>query len=59
MIWGVLTNQDTVEKQLNPGNFEKAKIAARICSLATNADANKLMSILGFTDQKFIHDTCS
>jgi hypothetical protein len=57
MIWGVLTNQDTVEKQLNPGNFEKAKIAARICSIANNADAKKLMSLLGITDKKLIYDT--
>ena len=57
MIWGVLTNPDTVEKQLNPGNFEKAKIAARICSIANNADANKLMSLLGITDKKLIYDT--
>lgn len=56
MIWGVLTNQDTVEKQLNPGNFEKAKIAARICSIANNADAKKLMSLLGITDKKLIYD---
>ena len=59
MIWGVLTNPDTVEKQLNPGNFEKAKIAARICSIANNADANKLMSLLGITDKKLIYDTLS
>ena len=57
MIWGVLTNPDTVEKQLNPGNFEKAKIAARICSIANNADAKKLMSLLGITDNKLIYDT--
>ena len=59
MIWGVLTNQDTVEKQLNPGNFEKAKIAARICSIANNADSKKLMSLLGITDKKLIYDTLS
>ena len=57
MIWGVLTNPDTVEKQLNPGNFEKAKVAARICSIANNADAKKLMSLLGITDKKLIYDT--
>ena len=57
MIWGVLTNSDTVEKQLNPGNFEKAKIAARICSIANNANANKLMDILGIKDKKLIYDT--
>ena len=57
MIWGVLTNQDTVEKQLNPGNFEKAKIAARICSIANNADSKKLMNLLGITDKKLIYDT--
>lgn len=56
MIWGVLTNPDTVEKQLNPGNFEKAKIAARICSIANNADSTKLMSLLGITDKKLIYD---
>lgn len=56
MIWGVLTNPDTVEKQLNPGNFEKAKIAARICSIANNADSKKLMSLLGITDKKLIYD---
>ena len=56
MIWGVLTNQDTVEKQLNPGNFEKAKIAARICSIANNADSKKLMNLLGITDKKLIYD---
>lgn len=56
MIWGVLTNPDTVEKQLNPGNFEKAKIAARICSIANNADAKKLMSLLGITDKKLIYN---
>lgn len=59
MIWGVLTNPDTVEKQLNPGNFEKAKIAARICSIANNADSKKLMSLLGITDKKLIYDTLS
>ena len=59
MIWGVLTNPDTVEKQLNPGNFEKAKIAARICSIANNADSAKLMNLLGITDKKLIYDTLS
>lgn len=47
MIWGVLTNPDTVSKQLNPGNFDKAKIAARICSIAMNAKPSELMEILG------------
>lgn len=47
MIWGVLTNPDTVSKQLNPGNFDKAKVAARICSIAMNANPSDLMKILG------------
>lgn len=47
MIWGVLTNLDTVSKQLNPGNFDKAKVAARICSIAMNANPGDLMKILG------------
>lgn len=47
MIWGVLTNPDTVSKQLNPGNFDKAKVAARICSIAMNANPGDLMKILG------------
>ena len=47
MIWGVLTNPDTVSKQLNPGNFDKAKVAARICSIAMNANPSELMKILG------------
>lgn len=47
MIWGILTNPDTVSKQLNPGNFDKAKVAARICSIAINAHPVDLMKILG------------
>lgn len=47
MIWGVLTNPDTVAKQLNPGNFDKAKVAARICSIAMNASSAELKAILG------------
>lgn len=47
MIWGVLTSADTVDKQLNPGNFDKAKVAARICNIATNASPKELMKILG------------
>lgn len=59
MMWGVLTNPDTVEKQLNPGNFDKAKIAARICSIANNANVNELMSILGVKNRNDIYSTLS
>lgn len=50
MIWGVLTNPDTVDKQLNPGNFDKAKIAARIMSIANNATPKELEKLLGTKD---------
>lgn len=55
MIWGILTNPDTVDKQLNPGNFDKAKIAARICNIALNADSNELKDILGVENKKDIY----
>lgn len=59
MIWGVLTNQDTVDKQTNPGNFDKAKVAARICNIALNANSNELKEILGVEDKKDIYKKLS
>lgn len=33
MMWGVLTNPDTASKMLNPGGFNKQKVAARIVTI--------------------------
>lgn len=36
--YGILTHPDTAEKILNPGNFDKAKIAARIATIISNRE---------------------
>lgn len=33
MMWGILTNPDTAPKMLNPGGFDKQKIAARVVTI--------------------------
>lgn len=36
VAWGILTHPDTAEKIHNPGNFDKAKIAARIATIISD-----------------------
>lgn len=33
MMWGILTNPDTASKILNPGGFDKQKVAARVVTI--------------------------
>ena len=33
MMWGILTNPDTASKMLNPGGFDKQKMAARVVTI--------------------------
>ena len=37
IAYGILTHPDTAEKILNPGNFDKAKIAARIATIISDS----------------------
>lgn len=37
IAYGILTHPDTAEKIHNPGNFDKAKIAARIATIISNS----------------------
>lgn len=42
MMWGVLTNPDTVSKILNPGGFDKQKIAARVVTILDSMSETEL-----------------
>ena len=46
LMWGVLTNEDTVGKMLNPGGFDKQKTAARIVSILDYTDSAQLKAEL-------------
>lgn len=49
MMYGILTNPDTVSKMLNPGGFEPQKKAARIISLLQSASLDELGNELGLS----------
>lgn len=42
MMWGILTNPDTVSKILNPGGFDKQKKAARIVTILDSMSEKEL-----------------
>lgn len=42
MIWGVLSNEDTVAKMLNPGGFDYQKRAARIATILSTPHLDDL-----------------
>lgn len=42
MMWGILTNPDTVSKMLNPGGFDKQKKAARIVTILDSMSEKEL-----------------
>ena len=50
MIWGVLTNEATAVKMLNPGGFDNLKAVDRIITLLKNVDKRSLMRQLQITD---------
>jgi hypothetical protein len=50
MIWGVLTNEATAVKMLNPGGFDNLKAVDRIITLLKNVDKKSLMRQLQITD---------
>lgn len=47
MIWGVLTNQDTASKMLNPQNFDAPKRAAAIVTILERTDLPTLKDAFG------------
>lgn len=59
MIWGVLTNSDTASKILNPGGFDYAKKAGRICTILRNAKESDLRKELGVEESKSVYDALS
>lgn len=42
MVWGILTNSDTAYKMLNPGGFDKQKIAARVVTILDSMTEREL-----------------
>ena len=42
MVWGILTNPDTASKMLNPGGFDKQKIAARVVTILDSMTEREL-----------------
>lgn len=49
--YGILTNKDTAEKIHNPGNFDKAKVAARVANIINNKEMfEEYMNSKGFTN---------
>ena len=60
IAWGILTNPDTAEKILNPGSFDKVKIAARIATIISDpallnnfAGEHGLMYQMGDNDYEY------
>ena len=60
IAYGILTHPDTAEKIHNPGNFDKAKIAARIATIISNstlldnfAGEHGLMHQIGENDYEY------
>lgn len=46
MMWGVLTNKDTVDKILNPGGFDDLKIASNLMQLTSELTEAQLAEII-------------
>lgn len=42
MMWGILTNPDTASKMLNPGGFDKQKVAARVVTILDSMTEKEL-----------------
>lgn len=42
MMWGILTNPDTASKILNPGGFDKQKVAARVVTILDSMTEKEL-----------------
>lgn len=42
MMWGILTNSDTASKILNPGGFDKQKMAARVVTILDSMTKEEL-----------------
>lgn len=42
MMWGILTNPDTASKILNPGGFDKQKMAARVVTILDSMTEEEL-----------------
>ena len=48
MMWGILTNPDTASKMLNPGGFDKQKVAARVVTILDSMTTKELVEA-GYT----------
>lgn len=48
LMWGILTNPDTAHKILNPGNFDKQKMATAVVTILDSLDEKEL-SRRGYT----------
>lgn len=53
LMWGILTNPDTASKILNPGGFDKQKIAARIVTILDYMSEQELTKE-GYTIEKLL-----
>lgn len=53
MMWGVLTNPDTASKILNPGGFDKQKMAARVVTILDSMTVEELAGE-GYTVAKLL-----
>lgn len=54
LMWGILTNPDTASKMLNPGNFDKQKIAARVVTILDSM-TEKELSEAGYSIKKLLN----
>ena len=51
LMWSYLTNSGTLEKFINPGNFDEQKRASRMITLLKTKSYSELMSIFGSLDK--------
>lgn len=51
LMWSVLTNSDTVDQIVNPGNFDELKRVARIMGLLENMSISDIENTFGSVDK--------
>lgn len=54
LMWGILTNEDTTSKILNPGGFDNIKKVSRIINILYNTDSSILSEELGVGIEDFL-----
>lgn len=59
LMWGVLTNEDTASKLMNPGGFEKQKKTSRLLSIAENYTEKELREALKIKNSSSLYDALS